>query len=322
MSDVTRRQFGKGAIGAAAGVAGMSYALPGLAGEAVGGTIKIGLISDVHHGLVHDATDRMKVFIDRMLKVKPDFIMQMGDFCWPRKESKEFMAEWDRFKGEKYHILGNHDMDLGFSREDCLKFWDMPAKYYSFEKGGFLFVVLDGNDKKKVGKASGYPSYMGSEQRAWFKGVLKGANKPVICFSHQAASPSGGMQNAEQMRGIVNAHNKKSDHKVVAWLNGHHHVDRHDIEDDVLYLQINSASYKWIGSKYLMKTFSDDLHRKYQHLAKMAVYQDSLYAVMTVGDGKLVVEGVRSDYIGPSDGSRGGWKPGKKPMISDGEFEI
>ncbi len=333
MSDVTRRQFSLGALGAVASTTVMSHALPGLAGEAGGGEIKIGLIADIHHGVIHDGEMRLRTFIDRMNEVKPDFVMQMGDFCYPSdKYAKSFMAEWHRYKGEKYHVIGNHDMDHGFSREQVVKYWGMPAKYYSFEKGGYLFVVLDGNDKKKVGKVGGYARYIGSEQRAWFKQVLKNANKPVICFSHQAIYESKwGVQNADEMLDIVKQHNKKSEFKIVAWMNGHNHLDRHLVKDDVLYLEVNSASYQWMGGGFKHKAFPEHVHNSYPYLGHVAAYKDPVYAILTIGNGKMKVEGVKSEWVGPSARERlkGKGHPDApefleyyKPQMSDGEYKI
>jgi predicted MPP superfamily phosphohydrolase len=45
--------------------------------------LKIGWITDVHHGYCTDASDRLKHFIAAARKQQPDFILQGGDFCHP-----------------------------------------------------------------------------------------------------------------------------------------------------------------------------------------------------------------------------------------------
>ena len=70
-----------------------------------------------------------------------------GDFCRP-KGSDGIMREWNRFQGPKYHVLGNHDMDV-CNKQTIMALWGMPKRYYSFDEGGFHFVVLDRNLWKK-----------------------------------------------------------------------------------------------------------------------------------------------------------------------------
>ncbi len=118
-------------------------------------TIRFGLCADVHKDVVHDADIRLKTFIDRINREKVDFITQLGDFCRPYDYNQGFLDIWNQFEGPRYHVLGNHDTDGGFTREQTLKFWGTKDKYYSCGLDGYHFVVLDGNDKKEQGAASG-----------------------------------------------------------------------------------------------------------------------------------------------------------------------
>jgi hypothetical protein len=43
-------------------------------------------------------------------------------------------------------VLGNHDTDGGFKREETLDYWKSPARYFSRDEHGLHVVVLDGND--------------------------------------------------------------------------------------------------------------------------------------------------------------------------------
>ncbi|NIP96728.1 MAG: alkaline phosphatase, partial [Akkermansiaceae bacterium] len=49
--------------------------------------------------------------------------------------------------GPRYHVIGNHDTDGGYQREQTVAWWKMTARYYSFDHAGTHFVVLDGNDR-------------------------------------------------------------------------------------------------------------------------------------------------------------------------------
>ena len=80
--------------------------------------LRIGICADPHQDIMHDAEQRLQVFIDRVKTEKVDFIIQMGDFCVPKKENMEFLHIWKQWKGTNYHVIGNHDTDGGFTREE------------------------------------------------------------------------------------------------------------------------------------------------------------------------------------------------------------
>ena len=128
---------------------------PGTGGEAP--EVVFGVIADVHQDLTPDATERLAEFIDAANSREVDFIIQLGDFCFPKETNGEFLLTWKQFKGRRYHVLGNHDHDtcdkkttrqfwMGMNENSSLDMFNsMPADYYSFEAGDYHFVVLDCN---------------------------------------------------------------------------------------------------------------------------------------------------------------------------------
>ena len=106
--------------------------------------LKFGIITDVHKDLIPDADERLEKFIKEAVKRKVDFIIQLGDFCFAESKNLGFLGIWNSFKGPKYHVLGNHDMDRN-SKPEMLEFLGMPKTYYSYDIGGYHFVVLDAN---------------------------------------------------------------------------------------------------------------------------------------------------------------------------------
>src|SRR5262249_35850668 len=129
------------------------------------GTLRFGLIADVHQDIMHDSEKRLRAFVERMKSERVEFILQMGDFCTPIKRNQRFMDIWRAFPGPRYHVLGNHDMDGGFSRQQALAFLGMPERYYSFDYRGVHFVVLDGNDPGPGQKP--YYRYIAEDQGVW-----------------------------------------------------------------------------------------------------------------------------------------------------------
>ena len=44
------------------------------------------------------------------------------------------------------HVIGNHDTDAGFTKDNCIDVWGMPGRYYAKNIEGLQLLVLDGND--------------------------------------------------------------------------------------------------------------------------------------------------------------------------------
>ncbi|WP_157262395.1 metallophosphoesterase family protein [Pedobacter sp. PACM 27299] len=91
--------------------------------------VRFGMITDLHHDIMHDGMDRLSAFIKEMNIESPDFIIQGGDLCFPKKENLPLMEVWNKFKGPKYHVIGNHDTDGGYTREQVVEFWNAKGKY-------------------------------------------------------------------------------------------------------------------------------------------------------------------------------------------------
>lgn len=177
-------------------------------------TIEIGLITDIHKDVMHDADERLQTFLNEAKKRNPDFIVQMGDFALPKPQNQPFLDKWNKYKGDKYHILGNHDMrDSGFTREQTMAWWQMEERYYSFDKKDIHFIILDGNDPNPK-PWSGYDRYIGEEQKEWLIEDLKKTDKPTIIFSHQTLElEEGGIANLRDIQKYWKMRIKKQDSK-------------------------------------------------------------------------------------------------------------
>ena len=187
--------------------------------------LRFGLITDVHQNTMHDGIQRLTAFINAMNEAKVDFICQLGDFCWPHEPNRKFLDQWNEFKGARYHVLGNHDMDHGFTRDQTEAFYGMPGKYYSFNQKGIHFMVLDGNEPG--GKSSGYKRFVSTTQQDWIAQDLSKTTFPTIVFSHQGLDdPAAGIENAEAVRQVFEQSKTANGRsKVVASICGHHHDD-------------------------------------------------------------------------------------------------
>ncbi|WP_183576099.1 metallophosphoesterase family protein [Mucilaginibacter sp. X5P1] len=266
--------------------------------------IRIGVIADLHHDIMYDGLDRLSAFIDEMNTETPDFIIQMGDLCFPKKENLPLMDVWNKFKGPKYHVIGNHDTDGGYTRDQVVEFWNAKGKYYSFDANGFHFVVLDGNENNPSPyRPMGYARYISPEQLEWLKSDLDATILPTIIFCHQGLdNDAGGLENGTLLRYTLEQANQKSgQQKVILVLTGHHHQDYYNRINDIHYVQINSASYQWLGDKYKEIRYSPEVDKARPNIKYTVPYKDPLWAMIEIGhNGTINIKGKKTVFVGSS----------------------
>ncbi|MFN3653168.1 MAG: metallophosphoesterase family protein [Armatimonadota bacterium] len=287
--------------------------------------LRFGVITDVHQDIMHDAGARLRAFVDRMQRERVDFVIQLGDFCVPHPKNREFLAIWKRFPGPRYHVLGNHDMDgdgedrtgaYGYRRAETVAFWGMERPYYSFDRGGFHFVVLDGNDRAE-NPVPGYRRYLGPEQLEWLRKDLAASHRPTVLFIHQPLERPGGVQNQEEVRAVLEAANREAGRrKVVACFAGHYHRDYAVEINGIHYAQVNSASYFWVGPQFARVRYGDEVDRAHPSIKYTVPYREPLWAVVTLDPGKqeIRIEGARTEFVGPAP-----WELGRTYEEWDGD---
>lgn len=268
---------------------------------------RIGWITDLHHGYAVDAEQRLSAFIAEANRIKPDFIIQGGDFCHPTPEAESFMKTWNGFEGPKYHVLGNHDMDMG-TKKQIMSLWGMDKPYYSFDQGDFHVVVmdcnhiLDGGNYVDYAKANFYidgsrRDLVNPEQIEWLREDLQKTKKQTIIISHQSFDDvwtGYTVPNKMKVREVIDAANRASKRpKVIACFCGHHHLDHHMQINGVHYFHINSASYYYVG---------DGLGSD----GAKAMYADPVYCFVEIDPaGKITIKGRTSQFVSPTPTEKG-----------------
>jgi len=229
----------------------------------------LALISDLHFGLethhdgklrklTREAPKLAKAFTARMNEqVHPDLVVNLGDDI--EDESRE--ADLARYRGciqvlsnthaERVHVAGNHDT-VHLSRDDLRAAWG-PGPWdasigeadlrYSFDRGGFHFVVLETHEKQDV------EITVGDAQLAWLAEDLRAAKLPVVVLMHHSASEQDLRGNywfegrehvalvkeRAELRGILRASGK-----VRLVLNGHVHWNHVDVVDGLPFVTVQS----------------------------------------------------------------------------------
>lgn len=256
--------------------------------------VSFGLISDTH---VCDKPDqsasislnaspryftgglaKIAEFSRAMNAAKVDFVAELGDFTdnpadgslspeQRRKAALGFVeaAEYrfSAFNGPRYHVFGNHDTDQ-LSKADYLSRvanTGIPAgaSYYSFDKGGVHFVVLDSSFTARGDSYSGIPGSAGSGYKwddanvpaaelDWLRADLAAAKAPAIVLTHQqlnnqelvdaAFDPKHAPRNAAAVRAALEASGK-----VLCVFGGHYHDGGYQEINGIAYivLQANAA---------------------------------------------------------------------------------
>lgn len=228
--------------------------------------LRIGMVSDIHYAdadpsgirFYREALTKMKEFIDTANREKVDFIIELGDFKDQDKVPNEsntlryltdIEAVFQQFNGPVYHVLGNHDMD-SLSKEQFLSHvvnTGIPPtqSYFSFNKRGFHFVVLDANTTKE-GKAYDHGNYVWTDafippaQVDWLKNDLKSNKLPAIVFVHHMLDESLELihcpKNAGEIREIL-----EQSEKVICVFQGHVHKENYRLINKIHYYSVNAV---------------------------------------------------------------------------------
>lgn len=172
--------------------------------------VRFGVATDTHYaerapilnrsyryGLV-----RMRQFVSQMNKAEVDFAIHLGDFkdqdetpqaAQTLQYLRAIEAEYARFQGPRYHVLGNHDLDsidkATFLAEVENTGIAATRTYYSFDYRQIHFVVLDANFTAEGADHfqdfDWQLAHIPANQLAWLEQDLAQTNFPTIVFIHQ-----------------------------------------------------------------------------------------------------------------------------------------
>lgn len=314
--DTTRRDFlirgccaagGLLASGGAACVLGVAgCALPWPAERR---TVRFGVIADSHYSTrarwggrhYSDSLAKMRQAVDAFNAGGLDFAIELGDLkdmgVKPdRAEALGFLdaieAEFARFAGPRYHVLGNHDMDC-VSKQDFLSHTENHGaakgrQFYSFVVGGVKLVVLDACFKEDLtpyqcGNFNWRKAFLPDEELAWLDVELKAATMPVVVFCHQLLD---GFSRAKGLGGVFVGNWKcavdimEKSGNVLASIQGHHHEGHYSFRNGIHY--------------WTMKAMISGAYPQHNSYAVVDVSPEGNVSIKGFGDceNRLLVKGV------------------------------
>jgi hypothetical protein len=232
-------------------------------GQVFAQKITFGIVTDIHFAEIPDNGARtysqslvkLHECVDTMNRYKVDFLVELGDFKDMSQPPNEQMTlgylrqvedVMSKFKGKRYHVLGNHDEDciskaqfLSVARNSGI---GSEKSYYSYNAGGFHFVVLDanfdsiGNDFDHGHFNWGDPNIPDKELK-WLKEDLRKTQSPVLVFIHQLLDGAKPYQvkNALQVRTIL-----ENSGKVKCVFQGHYHEGNYSEINGIHYYTLRS----------------------------------------------------------------------------------
>ena len=241
----TRRIFLKASVASLMNVTMGSY-LSQTRAEPRPNTLRFGIVTDPHYTnriygtrYCNQSLDKMAECVELMNKQDVDILVELGDFKDqddPPDESttlsylQAIEAEFQKFNGPIYHVLGNHDMD-SISKSQFLTNIENTdiapeSSYYSFDSNGLHFVILDANYTSAGidydhGNFDWTDANIPALELEWLEQDLASAEGPAIILIHQLLDGTGShyVKNAADVRRILELSGK-----VMAVFQGHYHV--------------------------------------------------------------------------------------------------
>lgn len=208
--------------------------------------VRVGMVTDLHYadkparGSRHyrETLVKLEEVARQFEKDQPEVVVELGDFIdaadsvdvelgYLKRIQKDFSA----LPGQKHYVLGNHCVDT-LRKEEFLEGVGQEKSYYSFDRGGIHFVVLDScfrSDGQPYGRKNSVwtdPNIPAAEVQ-WLQADLQANDKPVVVFAHQRLDVSNhyGVKNAAQVRKVL-----EDAGNVLAVFQGHSHKnDYHQI---------------------------------------------------------------------------------------------
>ena len=229
-----------------------------LADESI--VLRVGIISDIHYAAKPNLNDRYychsldkaKQAVETFNNNGTDFLVLLGDNIdeTDKETDIENLQRLDdlleHFKGERHYVLGNHDLgELNKEEFIAQTGGEGNSSYYSFTRGEYFFIILDGNFKNdgaeySRGNFHWTDSFIPSDQQKWLVNELKRSvshEKKVIIFIHQILcdeDDSHGVKNADQIRRIL-----EQQGNVLAVFQGHNHKGSYKIINGIHYIGIH-----------------------------------------------------------------------------------
>ena len=237
--------------------------------------LRFGIITDSHYAdrepagtrFYRDSIPKMQEAIDSLNTQNLDFIIHLGDFKDEDTGAQpadtlayldKVEAVFQKFKGPKYHALGNHDVD-SITKQQFLSHiantgQEKAESYYAFTANGMRFIVLDANydaDGTSHFFANGSDwenANIPEKELNWLADQLESWSIPTVVFCHHPLyefykeEAKFHVTNYEEVQKLLEAHGQ-----VVACFHGHVHSEDYQEFNGIQYItQLGMVDYEGV----------------------------------------------------------------------------
>jgi len=220
--------------------------------------ISFGLVADLHYAeketwntrVYRDSDDKLRECTAAFNALEPAFIVELGDIVDKADRETELRyletinSIFMEFNGERHYVIGNHDVAT-FSKSEFLSACGAVNNYYSFDRNGCHFIVLDANYNRdgsdyNAGNFDWEETYVPAPQMEWLANDLKETHDArVIVFIHQNLhneTDPHGVKNAPEVRRIL-----EDAGTVMAVFQGHMHSGGYADINGIHYITLRAA---------------------------------------------------------------------------------
>lgn len=303
--------------------------------------MKFLIFSDYHHWKGHypNTLDGLRTIMEEAHKQKVDFAVSCGDTCHnaPAVPQLDELFFSNAYGIPAFSCWGNHETEDVDSLEAVLKAYKMKDFYEYHDINGYRLIILDTNyyldsdgnlhheRPRKFGEENG--NRLGDPQVAWLEKAIDTSPYPCILFSHASFEKDcGACPDAPKVRDIIKKANLKNPGRVFMCCNGHYHRDNLCQTDGVLWFDVNATyNVEWSINHNLL--FPEEFRQSARMAQNCCLTVDPLYAIVTVAENSITVDGAKSRYLYDASPQKLGWddlanefhRP-CRPYISSGVF--
>ncbi len=186
--------------------------------------LRIGLVTDLHYadkppaGTRHyrETLGKLDEAAQHFSRRKLDFVVELGDIIdaapsvsVEQRYLKTVNEAFSQVCSERHYVLGNHCVDT-LTKQEFLKGVGQEKTYYSFDRDGYHFIVLDA-----CFRSDGQPyerrnfewtdANVPRAEIEWLKADLRANGNPVVVFAHQRLDVANnhGVKNNAEVRKIL-----------------------------------------------------------------------------------------------------------------------
>ena len=209
--------------------------------EAAKPKVRIGLVTDLHyadrapaiHRYYRESLTKFAEAASKFREEKTHCVIELGDLIEvadsldvEKENLRRIVKDFRATPGQHHYVLGNHCVN-DLTKPEFLEIVGQKKSYYSFDLGGYHFVILDAcfrSDDQPYGRRISHwtDAKIPPAEVEWLRSDLKRTSHKTFVFVHHRldVEPPYGVKNASEIRKVL-----EESAKVRAVFQGHFHFN-------------------------------------------------------------------------------------------------